>query len=129
MVSIFLCVYWPLVYLWKNIYSNPLTIKNNLELLALLLYLIIGNTILKRNCFSSVIVQLNQLHICLILTIHLCFFILFFFSPISLGISMSFYWFLRTHLWLRMSCCANEIPYFIAMKLLWCFIYWLCIKI
>ena len=59
MVSIFQCICWPLVYLWKNIYSNPLTIKNNLELFAFLLFLIFGNMMLKRNFFSSVIFQLS----------------------------------------------------------------------
>ena len=42
--------------------------------------------ILHRNCFSSAIVQLSHLLICLIFTSHLCYFIFFF---ISFGISVS----------------------------------------
>ena len=70
-----------------------------------------------------------HLHICLILTVSciisfcsvffffLSFALFFFFFPfIFLGISMS-------------KCSANEIPYFLAVNLLWCFVFWLCIKI
>ena len=28
MLSIFSCAYWPIVYLWRNVYSRPLTIFN-----------------------------------------------------------------------------------------------------
>ena len=83
--------------------------------------------ILQRKCLSSVIFQLSHLHICLILTSHLCYFTFFFL--ISLGISMSLILISRNSLMNKvanhLSCDANEIPYFVAISLVWCFV--LCI--
>lgn len=45
---------------------------------------------------------------------------------------MSYFWFLRIHLWLRMltSCHALQMKYNgFAISLLWCFVFWLYIKI
>ena len=83
--------------------------------------------ILQRKCFSSVIFQLSHLHICLILTSHLCYFT--FFSFISLGISMSLLLISWNSIMSKdashLSCNANEIPYFVAISLVWCFV--LCV--
>ena len=92
--------------------------------------------ILQRNCFSSVIVQLSHLHICLILLVTwvISSFLLFlFFCFISLGTSVSVLLVSKNSFMTKdanhLSCNANETPYFIAINLLWCFVFWLCIKI
>ena len=83
--------------------------------------------ILQRKCFSSVIFQLSHLRICLILTSHLCYFT--FFPFISLGISMSLLLISRNSIMSKdashLSCNANEIPYFVAISLVWHFV--LCV--
>ena len=97
---------------------------------------ILGNIILQRNCFSSVIVQLSHLHICLIHSSHLCYFISFcfgFFFFISLSISIYLLLVSKNSFMTKgvnhLSCSINETPYFIAINLLWYSVFWLCIKI
>ena len=74
---------------------------------------ILGNIILQRNCFSFVIVQLSHLHICLIHSSHLCYFISFcfgfFFFSFPLVYQYICYWFLRTHLWLKVSTICHAV--------------------
>ena len=87
--------------------------------------------IFQRNCFSSVTVQLCHLHICLILTSHLCYFIFFcFFFFHSVDISMSLLLVSKNSFIIQdvnhLSCSANEVPYFIAINLLWCLLIKLC---
>ena len=59
--------------------------------------------ILQRSCFFFLLLFSSvTFTYALILTSHLCYFLFFFLFPFPLISWCLFYWFLRTHLWLRM---------------------------